>query len=235
MAAEPRSEARASRGDALRRPNPNRDGHTRNRQREPTEYARPPEHTNHGSSRGERGRNRRTGTDHETKIRKNKAHPPQANPQKSRPNPQKSRPNRKKEASATRRKPARKPTTNGTNDSRQQHPKPQARAPKAETTTAPAGAGGEGDPPNEQHAQQRHQGRKAGKRARRRKAHHTQRKKQKPHTSLFSIFWVVWLAEAKRGSHKTCAPGWFNYFFDNSRIPKSGLPAFPYLHATKER
>lgn len=119
MPAEPRSEARAGGGDPIRAGKPHGHGDTRHRQREPTENARPPEHTNHGSSRWERGTNRRGRTDHGTKIRKNKAHPPQANPQKGHPNPEKSRPNRKKEASATHREPTRKPTTN---DKRSHHP-----------------------------------------------------------------------------------------------------------------
>ena len=122
MSAEPGGKARTGGGDPIRAGKPPRHGHTRDRQREPTEHARPPERTNHGSSRGERGRNRREGTDHETKIRKNKAHPPQANPEKIRPNPKKSRPNRKKEASTTRRKPARKPTTNDKRSHPPAHP-----------------------------------------------------------------------------------------------------------------
>lgn len=98
MTAEPGGEARASGGDTLSAGDADRHGDTRHRQREPTENARPPEHTNHGSSRGERGTSRRAGTDHETKIRKTKAPPTPPNPEKSRPNPKKSRPNRKKEA-----------------------------------------------------------------------------------------------------------------------------------------
>ena len=113
MAAEPRSKPRTRSRDARRPGKPRRHGDTRHRQREPGENARPPEHTNHGQSRGERGTNRRGGTDHETKIRKKKTHPAPPNPQKSRPSTEKSRPKQKKEAHAKHRKPARKPTTNG--------------------------------------------------------------------------------------------------------------------------
>lgn len=98
MPAEPRGEPRTSRGDALSTGDPHRNGDTRHRQREPTENARPPEHTNHGHSRGERGTSRRGHSDHETKLRKKRTHPTPPNPEESRPNPEKSRPNRKKKA-----------------------------------------------------------------------------------------------------------------------------------------
>lgn len=133
MTAEPRGEARTRGRHAHRGRNASDHGHTRDRQREPTEHARPPERTNHGNRRGERGTSRRGGTNHETKIRKKAAPTTPPNPQKSRPNTEKSRPNRKKEAHATRRKPARKPTTNGKRD---------------EDGTQPRRRGAGGDPPH---------------------------------------------------------------------------------------
>ena len=133
MAAEPRGEARTRGRHADRGRNASDHGHTRDRQREPTEHARPPECTNHGNRRGERGTSRRGGTNHETKIRKKATPPAPPNPQKSRPNTEKSRPKRQKEAHATRGKPARKPTTNGKRD---------------EDDTQPRRRGAGGDPPH---------------------------------------------------------------------------------------
>ena len=98
MPAEPGSEPRASGGDPIRAGKPHGHGDTKHRQREPTENARPPEHTNHGNGRGERGTSRRGHSDHETNIRKTKAPTTPPNHEKSHPNPEKSRPNRKKEA-----------------------------------------------------------------------------------------------------------------------------------------
>ena len=111
-ATQPRSETGASSRDALRRAKPRRHGDTGNRQREPTEDARPPERTNHGQSRGKRGTSRRGTTDHETKIQKTRTPQQHPNPKKSRPNPEKSRPNPKKEH----------PKTHKTNAKGQAHP-----------------------------------------------------------------------------------------------------------------
>lgn len=136
MTAKPGSKPRASGGDPTRPRQARRHRHTRDRQREPTENARPPEHTNHGSSRGERARTKGAGTSHETKIRKTKEHPTPPNPEKSRPNPEKSRPNRKKEA------PQKHPKTTPTKRSstphqRKQHPPPRGKAhtPKKRSST----------------------------------------------------------------------------------------------------
>ena len=113
MADKPSREARAGSSNTIRARSTHRHRDTQDRQREPAEHARPPERTNQGSSRGERGTNRRGHSDHETKLRKKRTPQGQPSTQKSCPNPQKSRPKRQKEHHATRRKPARKPTTNG--------------------------------------------------------------------------------------------------------------------------
>ena len=148
MPAKPRGKARAGRRDALGSTKAGRHRDTRHRQREPTENARPPEATNHGHSRGERARDRKGRTDHETKIRKTRARPTPPNHEKGRPNHEKRHPNRKKEAPQ---KPQKPTPTRSEGHARggcqtQTHPAPTAPPTKRSSTPHP---GKQQPPPRE--------------------------------------------------------------------------------------
>lgn len=136
------------------------------------------------------------------------------------PTHKKAAPTHKKAAPSTKKKHAQ--------HAENQHKKAKDRAPKAETTTAPAGAGGEGAPTNEATRPGGQRGGKAGRRARRRKRPTTQRRKQEHTPSLFSFFWVCAAGPAEGGKPQTCAPGWFNSFFGKSRMPIQDF--WPFRH-----
>ena len=119
MPAKPGSEPRAGSGDTIRAGKPHGHGDTRNRQREPTENARPPEHTNHGNRRGKRARTEGTSTKHETKLRKKTT---------------RSKKKRKKNTRKTQKTNKKAPDP----DPRQQHPRPRHRPrPKRDPDPAP--------------------------------------------------------------------------------------------------
>ena len=121
-ATQPRGEPRARGSHAASARHPRHHGDTRHGKREPTENARPPEHTNHGHSRGERGTSRRGNSDHETKIRKTPTPPTQPNPEKSRHNPEKKPPQPQKRSKPETGKTAQKKGEAPPRTSRQAHP-----------------------------------------------------------------------------------------------------------------
>lgn len=229
------SERRTRRSHTTRRSRADARRDSQHKPREERTQTGEADRSHHGRSRRKQGSTHGTKPKNTTKLRKKRTQNPTPNPEKSRPNPEKSRPNRKKEASATRRKPARKPTTNDKRSHPPAHPlclKIRDRHDKNRPRRCHPRSGGRW---------QAAVGRGAVLRKRIGRSDTTYAAatrpcglpptdKARPEGLSGGL-----CDGARYEGRTTCAPGWFNYFFDNSRMPKSGLLVSRHSHATKER